>query len=128
MIGCSDSRVPPNELTQTEPGEIFIHRNIANQVIPADMNVNAVLQYAVLHLKVKHVIVMGHTECGGCKAALDCNVLGGMLDLWLSHIRCVYELYQDEIDDIEDYNEKFNKLAEFNVIEQVKNVWKNPYI
>ena len=92
------------------------------------MNVNAVIQYAVLHLKVKHVIVMGHTECGGCKAALDCNVLGGMLDLWLSHIRNVYEHYQDEIDEIEDYNEKFNKLSEFNVIEQVRNVWKNPYI
>ncbi len=96
-IGCADSRVPPNEITQTAPGEVFIHRNVANLCIHTDLNMLSVLQYAVEVLKVKHVIVCGHYGCGGVKAAMT-NKSFGLINKWLLHIKDVYRLHQDEID------------------------------
>ncbi len=120
-IGCSDSRVPSNQIVGMMPGEIFVHRNIANVVIHTDLNCLSVIQYAVEVLKVKHIIVCGHYGCGGIKAALDKKAIG-LIDTWLRHIKDVYRLHQESLDALTDQNEKLNRLCEFNVIEQVANV------
>ncbi|MCR6639341.1 MAG: SulP family inorganic anion transporter [Sporocytophaga sp.] len=122
-IGCSDSRVATDEITQTDPGEIFVHRNIANLVIKTDFNLMSVLQYAVSVLKVKHVIVCGHYECGGVKAAMGNQKLG-LIDNWLSNIKDTYEKYQEELGAIEDEKAKFNRMVELVVMEQVYNLSK----
>ena len=126
-IGCSDSRVPANEITGTQPGEIFVHRNIANMVVHTDLNLLSVLEYAVHHLKVKHIIVCGHYGCGGVKAAMT-NHNFGIINKWLRNIKDVYHLHQNEIDAIKDEKLKTNKLVEFNVQEQVKNLAKTSII
>lgn len=120
-IGCSDSRVPANELLGMEPGEVFVHRNIANQVIHTDLNCLSVLQYAVDILQVKHVIVCGHYGCGGVNAALDGASLG-LIDNWLKHIHDVYRFHQQTLDNETDPLKRANLLCELNVIEQVTNV------
>ncbi len=126
-IGCSDSRVTAEELMGAQPGEVFIHRNIANQIIPTDSNVNAVVQYAVEHLKVKHIIVCGHYECGGVKAALNPSDMG-QLNNWLQTLRDVYRLHRQELDAIIDPQERFNKLVELNVREQCLNLIKLDHV
>ena len=126
-IGCSDSRVPPNEITGTKPGEIFIHRNIANMVVHTDLNMLSVLQYAVEVLKVKHVIVCGHYGCGGVKAAMTRKSLG-IINKWLRNIKDVYRFHKDEVDSIPDEGGRVNKLIELNVIEQVMNLAKTSII
>jgi carbonic anhydrase len=132
-IGCSDSRVPANEIIGAEPGEVFVHRNIANMVIHTDMNMLSVLDYAVNALKVKHVIVCGHYGCGGVKAAMGNDSIG-VIDNWVRHIKDVYRFHQDELDSISDEKERFNKFVELNVKEQVfdlaktsivQSAWKN---
>lgn len=132
-IGCSDSRVPANEIIGAEPGEVFVHRNIANMVVHSDMNMLSVLDYAVNALKVKHVIVCGHYGCGGVKAAMENNSIG-IIDNWIRHIKDVYRFHQQELDAIENEKERFNKFVEINVKEQVmdlaktsivQNAWKN---
>lgn len=117
-IGCSDSRVPANQITGTDPGEVFVHRNIANMVIHTDMNMLSVLDYAVNILEVKHVIVCGHYGCGGVRAAMDDRQFG-IIDNWIVHIKDVYMMYQNELDQIKDPQERENKFIEYNVIEQV---------
>jgi carbonic anhydrase len=126
-IGCSDSRVPANEITGTKSGEIFVHRNIANMVVNTDMNLLSVLEYSVVYLKVKHIIVCGHYGCGGVKCAMS-NQQFGLVDNWLSNIKNVYNKYRSELDPIPDENDRVNKLAEYNVIEQVKNVAKTTIV
>ena len=132
-IGCSDSRVPANEITGTDPGEIFVHRNIANMVVHTDLNLLSVLQYAVEVLKVEHIILCGHYGCGGIKAAIDKKSLG-LINKWLRNIKEVYRMYETEINSIEDYDQKVNRLVELNVIEQcndliktsiIQKAWKN---
>ncbi len=120
-IGCSDSRVPANELLGMQPGEVFVHRNIANQVIHTDLNCLSVIQFAVDILKVKDIIVCGHYGCGGVSAALDGASLG-LIDNWLRHIQDVYRFNKDKLDSITDKHEKINLLCDLNVIEQVANV------
>lgn len=127
-IGCSDSRVPPNEITQTQPGEIFIHRNIANLVVNTDVNLLSVLDYAVNHLKVRHVIVCGHYGCGGVKASLAQTDLKLVLNMWLRNIKDVYRLHKSELDAIKDEEAKTNRLVELNVQEQVMNLAKTSII
>lgn len=122
-IGCSDSRVPANDIMGLEPGEVFVHRNVANLVVSIDMNVMSVINYAVRHLKVKHVIVCGHYNCGGVKAAMTPTDLG-ILNPWLRNIRDVYRLHEDELDNITDEHAKYNRLVELNVYEQCLNVIK----
>jgi carbonic anhydrase len=117
-IGCSDSRVSADQITGTQPGEIFVHRNIANVVNPADGNLLAVLQYAVDVLEVKHVIVCGHYGCGGVEAALG-EAVSGHLEEWLGHIRDVYHRHKSEIDGLPDARKKAYRLAELNVMTQV---------
>ncbi len=126
-IGCSDSRVPANEITNTQPGDIFVHRNIANMVVHSDMNMLSVLDYAVNILKVKHVIVCGHYGCGGVKAAMG-NEQFGLVDNWLRHIKDVYRLHANELDSIKDEDTRFNRFAELNVIEQVFDLMKTSII
>ncbi len=126
-IGCSDSRVPANEITGTEPGEIFVHRNIANMVVHTDMNMLSVLDYAVNVLEVKHVIVCGHYGCGGINAALE-NKQVGIIDNWLRHIKDVYRLHKAEIDAIEDIELKSRRMVEINVQEQVFDLSKTSII
>ena len=126
-IGCSDSRVPANEITGTNPGEIFVHRNIANMVVHSDMNLLSVLDYAVNILKVKHVIVCGHYGCGGVKAAMT-NEQYGLVDNWLRHIKDVYRLHSEELDAITDEETRFNRFVELNVIEQVFDLSKTSII
>ncbi len=132
-IGCSDSRVPTNEIIGAKPGEVFVHRNIANMVVHSDMNMLSVLDYAVNVLKVKHVIVCGHYGCGGIKAAMGNDSIG-IIDNWIRHIKDVYRLHQDHLDSITDENERFNTFVELNVKEQVfdlaktsivQSAWKN---
>jgi carbonic anhydrase len=132
-IGCSDSRVPANEIIGAEPGEVFVHRNIANMVVHTDMNMLSVLDYAVNALKVKHVIVCGHYGCGGVKAAMGNNSIG-VIDNWIRHIKDVYRFHHKDLDAITDEKERFNKFVELNVKEQVydlaktsivQNAWKN---
>lgn len=120
-IGCSDSRVPPNEITQTHPGEIFIHRNIANLVIHTDMNLMSVLQYAVEVLEVRHIVVCGHYGCGGVKAAMSRHSFG-LINKWLRHIKDIYRLHSDELKAIESADARLNRLIELNIIEQVNNL------
>jgi carbonic anhydrase len=126
-IGCSDSRVPPNEITQTRPGEIFIHRNIANMVVHTDLNMLSVLQYAVEVLKVKHIIVCGHYGCGGVKAAMSRQSLG-IINKWLRNIKDVYRYHQEEVDSCATEEDKVNKLIELNVREQVYNIAKTSIV
>lgn len=122
-IGCSDSRVTAEDLMGLKPGEVFIHRNIANLVISTDNNLNAVVQYAVEHLKVKHIIVCGHYECGGVKAAMNPSDMG-QLNSWLQTLRDVYRLHKAELDSITDEREKYDRLVELNVREQCINIIK----
>ena len=122
-IGCSDSRVPANEVTSTESGQIFVHRNIANLVVHTDLNVLSVLEYAVNVLEVKHVIVCGHYGCGGVRAAMG-NDLHGTVDNWLRNIKDVYLKYQTELEKITDFDKRADRLTELNVIEQVRNLAK----
>ena len=132
-IGCADSRVPANQITNTAPGEVFVHRNIANMVVHSDMNMLSVLDYAVNVLKVKHVIVTGHYGCGGIIAAMS-NQQFGLIDNWLRHIKDVYRLHATELNAITDEKQKADRLVELNVIENVNNLtatsivqkaWKN---
>jgi carbonic anhydrase len=126
-IGCSDSRVPANEITNTQPGDIFVHRNIANMVVHSDMNMLSVLDYAVNILQVEHVIVCGHYGCGGVKAAMS-NDQYGLVDNWLRFIKDVYRTHSRELDSIRDDEERFNRFAELNVIEQVFDLVKTTII
>ncbi|GAA0877035.1 carbonate dehydratase [Algoriphagus jejuensis] len=126
-IGCSDSRVPANEITGTDPGEIFVHRNIANMVVHTDLNMLSVLQYAVDILKVDHVIVCGHYGCGGIEAALS-NKSYGLINKWLRNIKEVYKIYQPEIDSINNHVDKVNRLVEVNVMEQCEDLIKTSII
>lgn len=126
-IGCSDSRVPANQITGTEPGEMFVHRNIANMVVHTDLNMLSVLQYAVEVLKVKHIIVCGHYGCGGVKAAMTQTSLG-IINKWLRNIKDVYRIHRDEVDSLKDPNDRANKLIELNVQEQVMNLAKTSII
>ena len=132
-IGCSDSRVPANQITGTLPGDIFVHRNIANMVVHSDMNILSVLSYAVEVLKVKHIIVCGHYGCGGVQAAME-NKQFGLIDNWLRHIKDVYRYHHKELDAIEDKTQRARRFVEVNVMEQVhdlcktsivQNAWKN---
>src|SRR6266487_7203024 len=118
-IGCSDSRVPANEITGTQPGEIFVHRNIANMVVHTDVNLLSVLDYAVNHLKVQHVIVCGHYGCGGIKAATTNHDYKQVLNMWLRNIKDVYRLHREELDTCGDEEKKFDRLVELNVKEKV---------
>lgn len=127
-IGCSDSRVPANEITGTQPGEIFVHRNVANLVINTDVNLLSVLDYAVNHLKVKHVIVCGHYGCGGIKAATTKTDFKAVLNMWLRNIKDVYRLHRDELNGIEDEEKRCDRLVELNVREQVMNLAKTSII
>ena len=132
-IGCSDSRVPANEVIGAQPGEVFVHRNIANMVVHSDMNMLSVLDYAVNVLKVKHVIVCGHYGCGGVKAALGNDSIG-IIDNWIRHIKNVYRLHHTYLDSIVDETKRFDAFVEINVKEQVfdlaktsivQGAWKN---
>ena len=126
-IGCSDSRVPSDQVTGTQPGEIFVHRNVANLVIHTDMSMLSVLQYAVEVLKVKHILVVGHYQCGGVKASMTNNDYG-LINNWLRNIKDVYAKYQDELQSIEDDQDRFDRLVEVNVVEQVKNLAKTTIV
>jgi len=127
-IGCSDSRVPANEITGTQPGEIFVHRNVANLVINTDVNLLSVLDYAVNHLQVKHVIVCGHYGCGGIKAALTNHDFKAVLNMWLRNIKDVCRIHKQELDAITDEEAKTNRLVELNVQEQIYNLAKTSII
>jgi carbonic anhydrase len=122
-IGCSDSRVTAEDLMGANPGEVFIHRNVANMVISIDLNIMSVLNYAVRHLKVQNIVVCGHYECGGVKAAMQSADLG-ILNPWLRNIRDVYRLHQDELDELEENSKRYNRLIELNVQEQCINIIK----
>lgn len=126
-IGCSDSRVPANQITGTLPGEIFVHRNISNLVVNTDINMLSVLQYAVEVLKVKHVIVCGHYGCGGIKAAMGHHHYG-IINHWLKNIKDVYRMYRNEIDSLKTEDDRMNKLTELNVREQIFNLAKTSII
>jgi carbonic anhydrase len=132
-IGCSDSRVPANEITGTQPGEIFVHRNIANMVIHTDINLLSVLDYAVNFLKVKHIVVCGHYGCGGVRASITNNDYKALLNMWLRSLKDVYRHNREELDAIADMDARSDRLAELNVMEQVvrlsettiiQNAWK----
>ena len=127
-IGCSDSRVPANEITNTQPGEIFVHRNVANMVVHTDVNLLSVLDYAVSHLKVKHVIVCGHYGCGGIKAAMTNHDYKQVLNMWLRNIKDVYRIHRKELESITDEDKKVDRLVELNVKEQVFNLAKTAII
>ena len=127
-IGCSDSRVPANEITGTQPGEIFVHRNIANLVIHTDVNLLSVLEYAVSHLKVRHVIICGHYGCGGIKAAMTKHDFKQVLNMWLRNIKDVYRLHRDELESISDEEKREDRLTELNVQEQVLHLAKTSII
>lgn len=127
-IGCSDSRVPANEITGTQPGEIFVHRNIANMVIHTDVNLLSVLEYAVTHLKVKHVIVCGHYGCGGVKAATTNHDFKQVLNMWLRNIKDVYRLHAEELNAIENEEARTDRLVELNVQEQLIHLAKTSII
>ncbi|MEN9981174.1 MAG: Carbonic anhydrase 2 [Bacteroidota bacterium] len=126
-IGCSDSRVPANEIVGAKPGEVFVHRNIANMVIHSDMNMLSVLDYAVNVLKVKHIIVCGHYGCGGVLAAMN-NQSIGIIDNWIRHIKDIYRLHKTYLDAIEDETERFNAFVEVNVKEQVFDLAKTSIV
>src|SRR5262245_33005018 len=120
-IGCSDSRLPPNDVTGLLPGELFVHRNVANVVVHTDFNCLSVMEYAVMVLKVKHIIVCGHYGCGGVRAALQ-NLELGLIDNWLRHIRDVYYKHETKLAQITEESQRWRKLCELNIIEQVNNV------
>ncbi|MCO6485463.1 MAG: carbonic anhydrase [Saprospiraceae bacterium] len=126
-VGCSDSRVPANEITNTDPGEIFVHRNIANVVVHTDLNFMSVLQYSVEVLKVKHIIVCGHYGCGGVLAAMSHSHLG-LVNKWVRNIKEVYQKYVDELEAIADSDARAKRLVELNVIEQVHNLAKTSIV
>ncbi len=126
-IGCSDSRVPANEITNTKSGEIFVHRNIANMVVHTDTNLLSVLEYAVKYLGVKHIIVCGHYGCGGVKASMS-NTYHGFVDNWLRNIKDVYHKNESELESIKNETERTNRLTELNVIEQVRNLAKTTIV
>lgn len=132
-IGCADSRVPANEIIGAQPGDVFVHRNIANMVVHTDMNMLSVVDYAVNVLKVKHIIVCGHYGCGGVQAAMG-NKSYGIIDNWIRHIKNIYRIHKKELDAIEDDTRRFDRYVELNVSEQVfdlaktsivQNAWKN---
>lgn len=127
-IGCSDSRVPADKITGTQPGEIFVHRNIANMVVHTDVNLLSVLDFAVNHLKVRHVIVCGHYGCGGIKAAMTNHDYKYVLNMWLRNIKDVYRLYRDELSSIADEERRTDRLVELNVKEQVVHLAKTSII
>ncbi|MCW3086903.1 MAG: Carbonate dehydratase [Sediminibacterium sp.] len=127
-IGCSDSRVPANEITNTQPGEIFVHRNVANMVVHTDVNLLSALDYAVNHLKVKHVIVCGHYGCGGIKAAMTNHDYKQVLNMWLRNIKDVYRLHRDELIELQDEEVRADRLVELNVQEQVSHLAKTSII
>jgi len=127
-IGCSDSRVPANQITGTEPGEIFVHRNVANLVVHTDVNLLSVLEYAVSILKVKHVIICGHYGCGGIKAAMGNHDFKQILNMWLRHIKDVYRHNRAELNAITDEEKRTDRLTELNVIEQVQRLAKTSII
>ncbi len=127
-IGCSDSRVPANQITGTEPGEIFVHRNVANLVINTDVNLLSVLDLAVNHLKVRHVIVCGHYGCGGVKAAITKNDFKPVLNMWLRNIKDVYRLHRQELGEVNREEDRWNRLVELNVQEQIFNLAKTSII
>lgn len=127
-IGCSDSRVPANEITNTQPGEIFVHRNIANMVVHTDVNLLSVLDYAVTYLKVKHVIVCGHYGCGGIKAAMNNHDHKQVLNMWLRNIKDVYRLHREELETFTNEEAKTDRLVELNVQEQVTHLAKTSII
>lgn len=126
-IGCSDSRVPAESITGTEPGEMFVHRNIANMVVHSDMNMLSVLSYAVEVLKVKHIIVCGHYGCGGVMAAMK-NQQFGLIDNWLRHIKDVYRYHNTELDEIKDETLRARRFVELNVQEQVHDLGKTSIV
>lgn len=126
-IGCSDSRVPANEIIGAEPGDVFVHRNIANMVIHSDMNMLSVLDYAVNILKIKNIIVCGHYGCGGVLAAMK-NESYGLIDNWIRHIKTVYRLHNKELDQIDDETVRFNRFVELNVQEQVYDLAKTSIV
>lgn len=126
-IGCSDSRVPANEITGTDPGEVFVHRNIANIVVHTDLNLLSVLQYAVEVLEVDHIIVCGHYGCGGVEAALG-NKSFGLINKWLRNIKEVYKVYQTEMDGIPNHKDRVDRLVELNVLEQCQDLIKTSII
>jgi len=126
-IGCSDSRVPATQITDTEPGEIFVHRNIANLVVHTDLNLLSVLQYAVSSLKVEHIIVCGHYDCNGIISAFEHSNLG-LMNKWLRNIKDVYRFHESTISAIENYDDKIAKLVELNVQEQVQNLAKTSIV
>jgi carbonic anhydrase len=126
-IGCSDSRVPANEIVDLDPGELFVHRNVANLAPPQDANYLSVLQFAVDVLKVKHILVVGHYGCGGVAAAVD-GQRRGLVDHWLHPIREVHEAYRQELDAIADQRSRLNRLCELNVIRQVRNVASDVFV
>ena len=126
-IGCSDSRVPANQIMDVAPGEVFVHRNIANMVIHTDLNCLSVMQYAVDVLKVKHIIVCGHYECGGIKAAMDKNRAHGLIDNWLGHIKDVQRLNRVSLKGL-PFQEKYDRLCEINVEEQVQNICRTTIV
>lgn len=127
-IGCSDSRVPANEITGTQPGEIFVHRNIANLVVHTDTNLLSVVDYAVTHLQVKHIIVCGHYGCGGIKAAMSNTDYNQVLNMWLRNIKDVYRHHSTELDALKDEESKLNRLTELNVMEQVMHLAKTSIV
>jgi carbonic anhydrase len=126
-IGCSDSRVPANEITGTTPGEIFVHRNVANMVVHTDLNLLTVLDYAVHHLKVQHIIVCGHYGCGGVKASMTKHNFG-IINKWLRNIKDVYRIHQQEIDVLSSEQARVDRMVELNVIEQVMNLAKTSIV
>jgi carbonic anhydrase len=126
-IGCADSRVPANEIIGAEPGDVFVHRNIANMVVHSDMNMLSVLDYAVNVLEVKHIIVCGHYGCGGVQTAMT-NKHVGLIDNWIRHIKDVYRFHQDELNSIADEKLRFNRFVELNVVEQVLDLAKTSIV
>ena len=126
-IGCSDSRVPANEIVGLDPGELFVHRNVANVVVHTDLNCLSVLQFAIDVLKVKHVIVCGHYGCGGIRAALERDA-HGLIDNWLRHVQDVERDYQHELEAIADPQQREDRLCELNVAEQVRNVGRTTIV
>jgi carbonic anhydrase len=126
-IGCSDSRVPANEITGTDPGEVFVHRNIANMVVHTDLNLMSVLQYAVEVLKVEHIIVCGHYGCGGVDAAVG-NKSYGLINKWLRNIKEVYKMHQEEVEKETSHSAKVDKLVELNVLEQCQDLIKTSIV
>ena len=126
-IGCSDSRVPANQIVGLKPGEVFVHRNIANIVVHTDFNVLSVIQFAIDRLKVKHIIVVGHYGCSGIAAAMN-NTRIGLADNWIRHIKDVYRFHQEELDAITDEQQRFNRFVELNVFEQVLDLGKTSIV